>query len=307
MLALLLLGCLAACQGPLLDQPSKLRETQVFVPPLYTSAASPDGTSWSWDALFWLFGASAEGGRSHARALPFYWRGSDAPFSESSLWFPFYYGRTTPTSKTRFYSLLYGFDDGEYLHTDYVPLLLSYRQVSKTRDAWRSGVGSGLLYDWRHEGPRDDVVLFSLFGLATVLRMEVGYPADGETVPALGRTSSRRVSVGDVLGLVTLFGYDDVGDRREWRVLTLFSNEVMSPIRSWRSRGDDPFVREWLFPLYMNVQDDDGGFSYVGPLWGSFDDRIEGTHTDWWALGLLSRKQSPDGSSWRLLGIPLGG
>jgi hypothetical protein len=110
----------------------------------------------------------------------------------------------------------------------------------------------------------------------------------------------------NAFGIVAAFGYDDVGDRREIRALTLFSNEVLSIFRSWRGRGgEDPFVREWLFPLYMNVQDVDGGWWYAGPLWGRIDDHVGDTSTDWWLLGLLSRNTSAEGDTWSLLGLPI--
>jgi hypothetical protein len=149
--------------------------------------------------------------------------------------------------------------------------------------------------------------VLSLLGLATVAEWQAGLPAEGVEVPALGRDSSGRVKAVDVLGIVTLFGYDDVGDRREVRLGTLFSNEPMSLFRSWRSRApDDPFVREWLFPLYMNCYDTTGsGFDFVGPLWGAWTDADEQSQTDWWALGLLARTRDPAETVWRVLGIPV--
>ena len=54
-LALLaLLALLVGCTGPLLDQPDKARRRQLFLPPLYSSSSSPDGTSYDWSAMFWL-------------------------------------------------------------------------------------------------------------------------------------------------------------------------------------------------------------------------------------------------------------
>ncbi|MFT7462407.1 MAG: hypothetical protein ACI9EF_000747, partial [Pseudohongiellaceae bacterium] len=110
----------------------------------------------------------------------------------------------------------------------------------------------------------------------------------------------------DLLGIVQLFGYDDVGDRREVRAFTLFSDEVLSLFRSWRGRSDeDPFVREWLFPVYFNVADAESSWFAAGPLWGHFEDRVEETETHWWLLGLLSRSAAPEGNTWRLLGLPI--
>ena len=305
-LALLLPLLGAACIAPpRQDAPEKVRHDDVFLPPFYSSDVSADGTSWSWDAALWLLGQDVEGERRHARALPLYWHDSDPLFGERELWFPFYYRKDSPAERTRWYSLFYGrHQEGEVV-TDYVLFPLYYDQRSETVDYRRTGFF--LLWDWRAEGPRRDVTLVSLLGLATLVQWQSGLPPDGETVGALGREHSRRVKGGDVLGIVTLFGYDDVGDRRELRFGTLFSNEPWSLFRSWRSRDpDNPFVSEWLFPLYMNRYDEGGdGFHYVGPLWGGYASPDEESETDWWALGLVSRNRSPVETTWRIAGIPV--
>ncbi len=191
------------------------------------------------------------------------------------------------------------------MRTDYVLLPLFYRTASKTTDDGRSGLFC--IYDWKRTGATRDVTFVTLLGLATLFHGQFGLPPDGETVPALGRSSSRRFEILNLLGIVSLFGYDDVGDRREIRAFTLFSNEVLSPLRSWRGRGDDPFVREWIFPLYMNVGDAAGGWYYVGPLWGGFRDAEPAREPTWWAAGLLSRTTAPEGDTWRVLGLPVAG
>jgi hypothetical protein len=304
--AVLLLGLAAlvpACRTPLLDGPGQVRESRVFLPPLFTSSESPDGTSAEWNALFWLAGQEREAARRHSRLLPFWWHDEDPPYGRNTLLFPLWYSRDSSAETTRFWSLLYGYRDTPEMRTDWVLLPLFYSQRSKVTDFHRSGLV--LLYDWRHDGATDDVVLVTLLGLATLLKVESGRPADGETVPALGRESSRRFEVANLFNLITLFGYDDVGDRREIRALTLFGSEMLSPLRSWRGRGDDPFVREWLFPLYMNVQDESDGWCYVGPLWGQLRDDLAGRTTDWWLAGLLARTTAPEGDTWRLAGIPV--
>ncbi|MHC5212066.1 MAG: hypothetical protein ACYTG2_15210 [Planctomycetota bacterium] len=305
-LALLgLAAVLAACTGPLLDEPAKVRRTQVFLPPLLTYNRSDDGTSHDWSALLWLVGHERESERTHTRILPFWWQDDEPPYSSNTLLFPLYYERESPVETTRFFSLLYGTQDFGDLQRQYVIPPLFYHEASRSADYHRSGLL--IVYDWKHQDGRDDVVLLSLFGLATVLRVERGLPADGETVPALGRSGSRRVEVGNVLGLVSLFGYDDVGDRREIRLLTPFSSEILSPIRSWRGRGDDPFVREWVFPVYMNAQDEDAGWYAVGPLWGGWHDDVASTSTTWFLGGLLARSTAPDGNTWSVLGLPVVG
>jgi len=301
LLPLLLFG--AGCRTLRHDAPDKLRHSDTFLPPIYSSASSNDGTSHEWSAAFWLVGSDVEGERKHKRALPFYWHDEDPPYSESTLWFPFYYTSESAAESRRFYSFLYGSIDSPEVHSDYVLMPFFYREYSKVADSSRSGVL--LVYDWRYEEGRTDLVLFPALGLAPIFRMTSGMPPDGETVPANGRSSSRRFEIVNVLGLISLFGYDDIGDRREVRFLTLFSSEVISLFRSWRSRGDDPFVREWLFPLYMNLQDEDDGWYYVGPLWGGMSDRVNQTETNWWAAGLVSRTEAPEGNTWRIAGIPI--
>lgn len=305
LMPILLLPLLAAlgCTAPLQDAPDKVRHSDVFLPPLYTSSSSEDGSSYDWSAGMWLVGADVEGTRKHKRVLPFYWHDEDPPYSENTLWFPFYYSKQAAAEVRTFYSFLYGSIDSPELHSDYVLMPLFYREYSKVSDSSRSGVL--LVYDWRFEEGRTDLVLFPALGLAPIFRMTSGMPADGETVPALGRSSSRRFEIVNVLGLISLFGYDDVGDRREIRFLTLFSSEVISLFRSWRSRGDDPFVREWLFPVYMNLQDEDDGWYYVGPLWGGISDRANQRETNWWMAGLVSRTEAPEGNTWRIVGIPV--
>lgn len=300
----LVLAGLPGCTYRLLDQPYQVRESDLFLPPFFTSESSEDGSSYGWNALFWLIGEDVESDRRHVRALPFYWSYSAPPFRDQLLVFPFYFSRTTAIEQTRFFSILYGYNDSEELRSDYVLPPLFYKQSSKTRDAWRSGFL--FLYDWNHLEDRDDVVFLSLLGLVTGFSARTGLPPEGESTPALGREHSRAIEVLDVLGLVTLFGYDDVGDRREVRFLTLASSEPVSLFRSWRGRADDdPFVREWLFPLYMNVGDEEGGWHYVGPLWGGWEDTAAGTETDWWLAGLLARNRDGDDSTWRFLGIPV--
>ncbi len=296
---------LPACRTPVLDGPGQVRESRVYLPPLFTSSESSDGTSGEWNALVWLVGQEHEGAHTHSRLLPFWWHDDNPPYSENTLLFPLWYSRHSAYEETRFWSLLYGYQDNPEMRTDYVLLPLFYNQRSKISDFHRSGII--LLYDWRHDGPADDVVFLTLFGLATLLKVEVGRPADGETVPALGRSSSRRIEVANLFNIITLFGYDDVGDRREVRAFTFLGSEMLSPLRSWRGRGDDPFVREWIFPLYMNIQDASDGWYYVGPLWGQVRDDAEQRTTDWWLAGLLARTTAPEGDTWRVLGIPVSG
>ncbi|MGQ0551761.1 MAG: hypothetical protein ACT4PU_00910 [Planctomycetota bacterium] len=302
--AVLLLGLfsLNACTSPLLDAPDQVRKSTVFLPPFYTAAVSDDGSSWEWSACFWLFGAEAEGPRRHARALPFYWHES-APAREWSLWFPLYYERTAADERTRFYSFLYGYTDNRRERSDYVLGPVFQWTRSRGADVWDSSLL--LIYKWSHYAARNEFTLVPVFGLASLFRMESGLPADGGQVPALGRTSSRRFEVLNLLNFVALFGYDDVGDRREYRVLTLLSSEMLSPLRSWRGRGEDPFVRAWVFPLAMSVQDAAGGWSFLGPFWGEWSDAEAGTSTDWWLAGLLARTRDPQGHSWRLAGFPV--
>jgi hypothetical protein len=294
---------LAGCTGPLLDQPGQQREHDLFLPPLVTVSSSPDGSSWDWNALIWLVGQDVESERRHTRVLPFWWSSSAPPYSETTLLFPLWFQRTTAVSTTRFYSLLYGYVDGPELRTDY--FLPPIFWVERSHDG--NLRHSSLLFVWdeKREGPQHQLTVIPLLGLAHLLRLERGLPADGEQVPALGRDSSRRFELVNILGLVSAFGWDDVGDRRDIRLLTILSSEKLSLFRSWRGRGDDPFVREWLFPLYMNVQDEAEGWAYAGPLWGEWHDGS--SRTDWWALGLLARNRSSAGETWRVLGLPVVG
>jgi hypothetical protein len=252
----------------------------------------------------WLIGHEREAARTHTRVFPFYWRNTDAPYSESTLILPLWYSRNSPTGNTRFYSLLYGYIENGDVRSDYVLAPIFYMERSKTTDYYRSGIF--LLYDWRsYEDGRRDFTFINILGLAYLFKAQTGLPPDGETVGSLGRESSRRIELLNLLGFVSLMAYDDVGDTREFRFLTLFSSEVISLVRSWRGRGGDPFVREWVFPVYMNIQDAQSGWSYVGPLWGTRTDRLRGEHTDWWLLGLTSCKRTPDGDTWKILGLPI--
>lgn len=297
---------LAGCSGPLLDSPSKVRHTDVFLPPLVTASSSEDGTSHQWSALLWLVGHEVEGTRTHTRVLPFWWQDAEPPYSENTLLFPLYYSRQSEVEDTRFFTPIYGYVERGELRADYVLGPILWRESSRSADYHRSSIL--FLYDWKHAGEQDDLTVLSIFGLVKAFDLESGRPPEGETVPALGREHSRRFEIANIFGLITAFGYDDVGDRREIRVLTFLSSEMLSPLRSWRGRGDDPFVREWIFPLYMNAHDSDGsGWLYVGPLWGEIDDPAEGTSTDWWLLGLLSRTEAKEGNTWRVAGIPVAG
>ena len=300
-LALAALLLLAGCTSPLLDQPSKARQHSVFLPPLLTVSSSPDGTSHQWSALIWLVGQDVESQRRHSRALPIWWHDSEPPYLETTLLFPLWFERKAQDSTTRFYSLLYGYVDTPELYTGYVLPPLLWWEYSKDGTYRQSGVF--LLWNDERQGEQYEFTLLTLLGLATGVHVQLGLPPEGETVPALGRTSSRRIEALDILGIVTAFGYDDVGDRRDIRLLTLLSSDTLSLFRSWRGRGDDPFVREWLFPVYMNVQDPGEGWKYVGPLWGEWHGG--GERTDWWLLGLLSRHEAPEGNTWRILGLPV--
>jgi hypothetical protein len=294
---------LAGCTGPLLDRPSAQRQHDLFLPPLVSVDSSPDGTSWSWSALFWLLGQEAEADRRHARALPFWWHDSEPPYLEQTLLFPLWFSRETHDSHTWFVSLLYGRVVGPETRTDYV--LPPIYWVERAHDGSYRRSSLLLAWDESRRGEQREVSVLTLLGLATLLHWQGGLPPEGEAVGAEGRSSSRRIRFADVLGLVTLAAWDDAGDRRDVRLATLFSNERWSLFRSWRGRGDDPFVREWLFPLYINVQDADRGWSYVGPLWGGW--REGEARTDWWALGLLARNTAPEGVTWRVLGLPVVG
>lgn len=308
LLALLPLTLLAGCTSTLLDSHEKQRESALLAPswsPLFAWSRSPDRTSWSWSSAFWLVGADQEADRGTTRALPFWWsqRSEDA---STELLFPLYFGHTALDARWRFYTPLWGFRDDENSRHDYFVFNLFDVGSSKLQERWRSGLF--LVYDLeRHEGTRRDFALVPLWSWAHLFRSEWGFPADGVTVPALGRDGSRRWEVLNLFGFVTLLGYDDVGDRTEWRLLTLFSNEMLSPLRSWRGRGDDPFVSEWVFPVYMNHRDETGGWLYAGPFWGQVTDTVDETVTDWWALGLVARTRAPEGNTWRVFGLPVSG
>ncbi len=298
---------LASCSTPLLDAPSEVRQNRVVLPPVYWDAESADGSSWCWWGAFGLVGAEAESQRSGAWALPLWWTTSDPPYSESTALLPFYYGSTTLNETSRFYSLLYGYKESDTWRNDYALIPIFSRRASKLEDTVHTTVFP--LCDWQTERGVDELTLVPLLGLAHVYKAGWGYPADDgdRSDDRMGdHSGGRRLELVNLLGIVSLLGYDDVGETRELRALTLFSNETWSPLYSRRGLApDDPFVREWLFPLYTNVADDDGGWAYVGPFWGWIDDTAERSHTDWWLLGLLSRNQAPAGDTWRVLGIPV--
>lgn len=313
-LALLVLALASsACVMPRHDQPDWLREDTVPLAPafslLYDHEVSANGESEEWSALLWLLGGWREGERHGSRALPFWWHDVDPPYSETTVLFPLWFERTTPETTTRWITPLYGYSSTPESRGDWVVLNIFDWQRSRLSDRHRSGLF--LVYDWESWGERVDFTLVPIIGMSFHLghlaRFQWGFPPDGERVGALDREGSRRFELVNALGFATLFGYDDVGDRRDIRLGTLLSNEVLSVFRSYRGRGDDPFVREWLFPLYMNMQDADDGWMYVGPLWGSQDDRVAGTHTDWWLLGLLSRQEAPDGVRWSVCGLEIVG
>jgi hypothetical protein len=306
LLAALLLAP-TACVSPVQDAPSAVRHDRLPAAPVFNWLAtwqrSDDGTSWRWSGPLWLFGSEAEGPRRASWFFPLWWSWGEELYVDNDLFFPLYYQRTAAHERWRFYTPLYGSIESDEGRADYVlgPILRWRR--SHTEDAWFSSLFP--LWSWDHQGPRDDLTLVPILGLAHLAHFEWGYPPEGVEVGALGREGSRRFELLNLFGFVSLFGYDDVGDRREWRVLTLLSSEMLSPIRSWRGRGDDPFVREWVFPLYMNVADADGGWFYLGPFWGQSWDTESDHHTDWWLLGLVSRSEAPEGDTWRVLGLPV--
>jgi hypothetical protein len=295
-------GALPACTGPLLDSPEKVRHYDLCLPPLVTISSSEDGTSYDWNALIWLVGADVESTRTHSRALPFWWHDAEPPYSENTLLFPLYYSRQSEVEDTRFFTPIYGYVERGDLRSDYILGPILWREYSRSADYFRSSIL--FVYDWKHDGEQDDLSILSIFGLVKLFTLESGRPPEGQTVPALGREHSRRLEFINIFGLVSGFGYDDIGDRREFRVLTLLSSEMLSPIRSWRGRGDDPFVREWVLPLYMNAHNSDGnGWLAVGPLWGQIDDTTAGTATDWWLAGLVSRTEAKAGATWKAGGV----
>lgn len=305
----LLAACfgLAGCTSPLLDAPESLRRDKVPLAPLFSPffarAESDDGRSASWSALFWLLGADREADRSTARALPFWWHGADRD-SRTTVVFPLYFGHEALDDELRFFTPLWGYRSSLQARHDWFLFNLFDVERSRLDDAHRSGLF--LVYDWRrHAGPRRDFTLVPIFGLAHLAQFNWGHPPEGATVPALDRQASRRVELLNLFGFLHLFGYDDVGDRREWRLLSLFGSELLSPLRSWRGRGDDPNVSEWLVPLYMNRQDASGGWLFVGPLWGWRADVAEDRETDWWLLGLFSRTRQAGATTWKVLGLPV--
>jgi hypothetical protein len=310
-LGLALCGALASgCTSTLLDAPSKVREDKVPLAPLfspfYASSASEDGSSWSWSALLWLIGADAEADRSTARALPIYWSSTEGDAATSTLVFPLYYGHTAGDTRWTFWTPFWGTRDAPESRQDWVLLNAFDVGYSKVDERKRSGLI--LAYDYEnHGGTRRDFSIMPIWGLAHLFHLEWGYPAEGVEVGALGRQSSRRLELLNFFRFITLFGYDDVGDRTDWRLLTLLDSEMLSPVRSWRGRGDDPFVSEWVFPLYMNRQDAAGGWLYVGPIWGQRIDRVEESTVDWWLLGLVSRTTAPEGNTWKVFGLPVSG
>lgn len=299
----------AACQSAQLDAPGKARQSDVFLPPLYTSSSSEDGTSSAWSAFFWLAGGSQEADREHTRVLPFYVHFEEEPYHDTTVVFPFYMSKDTVAETWRFYSLLYGFIETEHWTKRYLLAPIFSWTLPKDPDGPGGPSSSVLaLWDQSWDGDVSHTTIAPLLGFAHLAKLDLGYPAEGVTVGALGRDESMRISLVDVLGAVTLFGYDDVGDTVETRVLTLGRNERWSLYRYWSSRDpENDFHRHWLFPLFGDVQDETGGWSYVGPIWGRIDDLSEGTETDWWLLGLLSRTRAEAGETWRVFGLPVVG
>lgn len=307
LLVALLLGALSpACTTVRRDDPQGTRQAGVVVPPLWWSSVSPDGSSYNWWTLFGLVGADGEGQRSTSRALPIWWSARDGDEVSATLVFPLWYERTSPDERSRWYGPLY--------RTRTTPEWTSRHLLVDVID-WGSDVsgergrsGGFLLWDHTDHGAgRHDLTLVPVLGLAKLGSFQWGFPPEGVTVGALERQASRRLTVLDVLSIVHLFGYDDVGDTREVRLLTLFGNEVLSLARSWESRGDGAFRREWLFPLWFDVADEGWRWRALGPLWGSIDDAEAGTATDWWLAGLVSRTEAEAGDTWRLLGLPIVG
>lgn len=305
---LVVVACLfASCTSTLLDAPGQVRERDVFVPPLYTSSSSPDGTSSDWSAAFWLAGGSREADREHSRVLPFYWHSEEQPYDDTTVWFPFYMSKDTAAERWRFYSLLYGTVDTEHWTKHYLLAPIVSWTLPKDPDG-TGGPSSKVLalWDQTRDGPVSHTTVAPLLGFAHLAKLDLGYPGEGVEVGALGRESSGRVSLLSALGLVSLFDYNDVGDHTETRLLTLFSNDPMALYRYRASRDPESDERShWLFPLYGDVQDETGGWSFIGPVWGRIDDVAEGTETDWWLLGLVARTRAEAGETWRVLGLPV--
>lgn len=300
---------LSACTSPRLDAPGSVRKPRVpldpWLAPVFAYDSSDSGDSYKWSALLWMIGRDVENETTKTHVFPLWWHTNDPPYYERTFLFPIFYSRVSDAETTRFFWPLYGYTSSAEERSDWViPPLFNWKR-SRSEDVYSSSLL--LIYDWQHQHDRTSFTLLPILGFAHLLKTEWGLPAEGERVGALGRSSSRRFELLNLLGIISLLGYDDVGDRREFRAFTLFSNEAWSPLRSWRGRGDDPFVREWVFPLYMNMQDDDDGWFYVGPLWGRNSDRLNGIETNWFLLGLFSRRTSPDGTFWSILGFDVSG
>lgn len=304
-LLLLLVLVAPACTTVRRQDPAGTRAVDLALPPLWWSSSSPDGRSASWWTLFGLVGGDREDDRGSTRALPLWWSAHDGGAGvETTLLVPFWYERTSPDESIRWYGPLYRRTSTPEWTSHH--LLVDVVDWGGDPEGQRGRSGTMLLWDHAdHGGGRHDLTLVPVLGLAKLAAFQWGFPAEGVTVGALDRQASRRMTLVDVLNIVHLFGYDDVGDTREVRLLTLFGNEVLSLARSWEARDDGPFRREWLFPLWFDVADEGWRWRALGPLWGAIEDEAAGTATDWWLLGLVSRTEAAAGDTWRLCGLPI--
>ncbi|MFO0980797.1 MAG: hypothetical protein U1E76_03440 [Planctomycetota bacterium] len=262
LLALLATLC-SACN----EIPPEADGTNIF--PFYRSAHYKGNDDYELDILWPLFHVSHVRERDTFRIGLFHTESMPDVYHDTWYLWPLVHAVTTPWRNELVVAPLFGYRErGATTHYDLVPFLID--SVASITTESGSFAGMRLLLeeaDWGKAGTQ--VKLIDLWGLAHLLDVDTSRVtfAGGPTSVAPGYA----VSVGKVLELVRLFGWNKEGAYRDVRFLEVLGSETFSLFRSQRRLDGSPQAGQGethLAPFFFSGRDDSSSYTHLWPLFG---------------------------------------
>ena len=302
------------------------RRLETNLPPLYVSAADENETSEGYYAAFNLVRGNRDASGAYAHVIPFYFHSEDRDGDRFTLVPPLHYARDGAFHKDRFY-LLSGLKQRGH-RRDWYPLfpLLRYTDYEGAADRWEFGLFP--VIEFIRDGDRRHLNLLDVMGLVNLMDLSLNVPAaridktagekasteegamdygltedgpgkDREGKPPNSIERGDALTLANILGVVELCRFSDLGGYDDVQLLTLLSSEKLSLFRyHWRKSGPERGATV-LFPLYWHLADETCETYHFWPLYGR-DRYSDGAYRDHLLYPCFSFGRSAGGTEWTL-------
>jgi len=267
------------------------REEKTWIPPIYSSASDDEGTSVGISALLNMIKHDRTPEKTYTHVFPFYFHESSEEYGGFTLIPPFYYERERAFEEDLFF-LLWGAQkrgNRHDLHLLWPFIRYSYYEQQEQR--WNIGAFP-LFQAWR-DGTRKQVKLLDI-GLLHLLNLEWGVPGRTAETP---RGSA--LSFVNLLNMVRLVGYSDLGGYKDFHLLTLFSAEKLSLYQRHWNKEVEGDGRTVLFPLYWHWKNEESEGLHLWPLYG-WDKDVDGPRSSHFLYPLFTYSEDDKRNAWSL-------